>query len=464
MAAIFCYQRIRVPIHLQGTQAISDQGHLTVGGCDTVALAAEFGTPLYVLDEDALRGNLNRYRTAFEQAYPRCRCYFAGKALLNLAVVRIVDEAGWNLDVATEGELAVAVAAGLPAARIAFHGSNKSMGEVMAGLGAGIGHFVLDNQHELELLRTATAQTGKRVRVMVRCTPGVDPQTHRLIRTGQADTKFGFNITDGSALKAVAGVLDTPHLHFVGLHCHIGSQLQDAETHEQAAAIMASLTREVHAQLGARVEELNLGGGLGVRYSDADHPPTYAEFAARVSGALKAALAMDEDRLPVLGLEPGRSIAAEAGLTLYTVGAIKSVPVSEPAGRRKYVSIDGGMSDNPRPQMYGAVYSCVVANRANEPHTEVCALAGKHCETDVLVQRAHLAHVEAGDTVAVQTTGAYNSTMASNYNRMPRPAMVLVGAGKPDLIVERESLSDLLRRERVPERLARRPAANVAVN
>ena len=453
-----------MPVQLQGTQAIGPDGHLVVGGCDTVALAAEFGTPLYVLDEAAFRRNMNRYRAAFEQSYPRCRCYFAGKALLNLAVARIVDEAGWMLDVATEGELAVAVAAEFPSARIAFHGSNKSMREVAAGLMAGVDHFVLDNQHELELLLRATAQNDTVVRVMVRCTPGVYPKTHRLIRTGQADTKFGFNITDGSALKAVRAVVDAPRLHFAGLHCHIGSQLQDAETHEQAAAIMAALTREVQDQLGVCVEELNLGGGLGVRYSEDDHPPPYQVFAGLVSGALKSALAMDEDQLPILGLEPGRSISAEAGLTLYTAGAIKSVPVAEPPGRRKYVSIDGGMSDNPRPQMYGAVYSCVVANRASEPHTEVCALAGKHCETDVLVQRAVLTHVEPGDTIAVQTTGAYNFTMASNYNRMPRPAMVLVGAGKAEVIVERETLADLLRRERIPERLARRPAEVMGVN
>ena len=438
---------------LLGTQRINAQGHLEIGGCDTVQLAAEFGTPLYVIDEETIRANCRNYQAAFTKRYPRIEIYYASKALLTLATAHLVAQEGLFIDVASYGELYVALQAGFPANRIALHGNNKSRAELEFAIESRIKHIVVDNFYELELLGQIVQERSVEVEVLVRTAPGVDPQTHRLIRTGQADTKFGFNIADGSALRAVQCVLGTPGLHFRGIHCHIGSQLLDSDTHAQAAEIMTRLMQAIVSETGATVEELNIGGGLGVRYLSSQEPPSYEDFAERIVNTLRADLDAAGLPHPILALEPGRALVGEAGTTLYTIGAIKTVPVNETGGTRTYAAIDGGMSDNPRPQLYEAVYECILANHADQPADATITIAGKHCETDILIWNTRIAAPQTGDLLAVQTTGAYNHGMASNYNRFLRPAMVFVANGQADLVVEREVPEDLIRHERIPARL-----------
>lgn len=438
---------------LLGTQRINSKGRLEIGGCDTIDLAGEFGTPLYVMDEAAIRENCRRYRAAFAARYPAARVYFAGKAFLTGAMVRIAAQEGLWLDVASLGELYLALKAGFPPSRIAVHGNNKSTQDLELAVDARVGHVVADNFLELEILAEVLRDRRAEVDVMVRATPGVDPKTHRLIRTGQADTKFGFNISDGSAMAAIRRILSSAGMRFAGIHCHVGSQLLDTETHEQAVEIMVGLMRAIHEETGAEVQELNVGGGLGVRYLSTHQPPSYEEFAERITAPLKAALTSAGLPAPALATEPGRALVAETGTTLYTIGAIKSVPTTEPPYTRTYVAVDGGLSDNPRPQMYEAVYECIVANKAARPADHTVSIAGKHCETDILIWDTQVAEPAAGDILAVQTTGAYNYVMASNYNRFLRPSVVLVNAGTADVIVERETLDDLLRHDRIPDRL-----------
>lgn len=442
---------------LLGTQKISRHGHLEIGGCDTVELAKEFGTPLYVMDEAAIRDNCRRYRAAFDARYPHNVFCYAGKAFLTLAMCRLIEEEGFHLDVAALGELHLALKAGFPARRINLHGNNKTPEELELAVARRVGHVVVDNVREIELLAEVLARHGRTMRVLVRCAPGVDPDTHKFIRTGQADTKFGLNIADGSALEAVSMVIACPHLRFDGIHFHVGSQLLDAEAHEGALDAAVGLMEDIRRETGAHCSILNIGGGLGVRYREHHRPPSFEEFAEAITRRLRSALDARRLPYPVLQQEPGRAIVAEAGTTLYTVGVCKSVPIREKPGTRTYVCIDGGLSDNPRPQLYHAEYEMIVANKAKQPHDQVITLAGRHCETDVLIWNARSAQVEPGDLVAVQTTGAYNHSMASNYNRFQRPAVVFVREGRADLVVRRESLADLVRNEVLPERLRRRP-------
>jgi diaminopimelate decarboxylase len=438
---------------LLGTQRINAQGHLEIGECDTTRLAAEFGTPLYVMDEAAIRANCRNYKAAFDRLYPDNEIYFASKAFLTMAIAPIIETEGLSMDVASLGELYTALEAGFPAARLALHGNNKSREDLEMAVESRIGHIVVDNFLEIELLEQLLRERKAEIHVLVRATPGVDPHTHKLIRTGQADTKFGFNIADGSALEAVKRLLATSGIHFDGIHCHVGSQLLDTETHEQAVEIMFGLMQTIVRETGATVSQLNIGGGLGVRYLSSHQPPSYDEFAASIVTPLKAALDKAGLPYPKLLLEPGRALVGEAGTTLYTVGAIKTVPIADDPGTRTYVAVDGGLSDNPRPQMYEAVYECLLANKADQPAETLVSIAGKHCETDILIWDTPIAVPEAGDILAVQTTGAYNFVMASNYNRFLRPAVVLVNQGQADLIVERQSLADLIRHEHIPTRL-----------
>lgn len=437
---------------LLGTQRINAQGHLEIGGCDAVELAKEFGTPLYVMDEAAIRANIRAYKQAFDARYPQHHLFYASKAFLTQAMARLVMQEDISMDVASLGEMYVALEAGFPPERLALHGNNKSRLELETAVERRIGHLMLDNFYEIDLLAEIVRKQNATVDVLVRAAPGVAPKTHRLIRTGQADTKFGFNIADGSALQAVKQVLATPGLKFRGIHCHVGSQLLDTETHEQAAEIMVGLMKSIVQETGANVEMLNIGGGLGVRYLSSQDPPDYETFAETVTTRLIAALDAAGLPHPILLQEPGRSLVGETGTTLYTVGAIKTVPVDDHGGTRTYAAIDGGLSDNPRPQMYEAVYECLFANKADQPETETITIAGKHCETDILIWNTALAAPAPGDILAVQTTGAYNQAMASNYNRFLRPAVVFVNEGRADLVVARETLDDLVRHERIPER------------
>jgi diaminopimelate decarboxylase len=365
----------------------------------------------------------------------------------------LIASEGLCMDVASLGELYVALEGGFPAERLALHGNNKSRAELEYAVESQIRHVILDNFLEIEMLADILKERSSEIDVLVRAAPGVDPKTHRLIRTGQADTKFGFNIANGAALEAVRRASKTPGIRFRGIHCHVGSQLLDSETHETAVEIMMNLMQSVYSETGAMVEELNIGGGLGVRYLESHQPPSYSEFAEKVTAPLKAALDRTGLPYPILEQEPGRALVGEAGLTLYTVGSIKTVPITEDPGTRTYMAIDGGMSDNPRPQLYDAEYECVLANKADKPPHSTITVAGKHCETDILIWNAQLASPEPGDVLAVKTTGAYNHAMASNYNRFLKPAVVFASDGNADLVVEREMLQDLVSHERIPARL-----------
>jgi diaminopimelate decarboxylase len=426
-------------------QRVNGRGHLELGGCDATELAAAYGTPLYVLDEGAIRERCRAYRAAFESRYPTAHVEYAAKAFLCLAMARLVEEEGLYLDVASAGELYTALRAGFPPARIVVHGNNKSPAELQLALQAGAGRIVVDNLDEIELLAALVKTRGSPQEVLIRVAPGVDPHTHRRIQTGQADTKFGLNAASGAALEGVRRVLATSGLLFTGLHTHIGSNLHDATAHLAALEAVLDLAAEVRRETGLAIEELNLGGGLGIRYTPHDAPMSVEAFAESVVDRLTAGLAARHLPLPVLSVEPGRSVVGEAGTTLYTVGAIKEVPIPGPPGMRRYVTIDGGMSDNPRPQLYDAVYSALIANKATQGGDVRVRIAGKHCETDILIQDTQIQEPEAGDALAVQATGAYTYSMASNYNRLPRPAAVFVRDGAARLISRRETLEDLIR-------------------
>lgn len=433
---------------LLGTQRVNERGHLEIGGCDAVDLARRFGTPLYVMDEATIRKSCREYLGAFRARYPRTEVSFAGKAFLCKAICPIIDQEGLHLDVASGGELFTALAAGFPPDRINLHGNNKSPEELKMAVDARIGRIMVDNLYELDLLERAAAEAPAPVPVSVRVKPGIDPHTHRRIRTGQADSKFGLGISDGGALTAICRILATPRLAFRGIHCHVGSQLLDTETHVEKVRIMVDFLRAIRDETGVTAEELNIGGGLGIRYLSEHQPPALNDLADAVIAALVESLDRHGLGRPVLAQEPGRALVGEAGTTLYTIGAIKEVP-----GIRTYVGIDGGMSDNPRPQLYDAVYEAIVANKAAQPAEFVATVAGKHCETDTLISDVKIAHPEPGDVLAVQSTGAYNYAMASNYNRFTRPAVVLVNDGVADVIVRRETYQEVAARDEIPDRL-----------
>ncbi|MCC2667827.1 MAG: diaminopimelate decarboxylase [Armatimonadetes bacterium] len=432
---------------LLGTQRVNGAGHLEIGGVDVTALAAEYGTPLYVMDEATIRQKAREYLAAFRARYPKVEVSFAGKAFLCSGICKLIEQEGLRLDVASGGELFTALRAGFPTERISLHGNNKSREEVQMALDARVGHIVVDNFYEIDLLTELATDAARPQPVLIRVAPGIDPHTHRRISTGQVDTKFGFDIASGGALTAISRIREIAGLELKGIHCHVGSQLLDTECHEASVGIMADLLVQVKRDFGIEFEELNIGGGLGIRYLSTHQPPSVEEFADTVTGILKRKL--DEAGLayPILLQEPGRYLVGEAGTTLYTLGSIKHVP-----GIRTYVSVDGGLSDNPRPALYEAKYEAIVANKADQPHDRVVTVSGKHCETDLLFPDISLAPVEPGDILAVQSTGAYNYVMASNYNRFRRPPVVLVNDGQADLLVRRESYEDLVAQDVVPER------------
>ncbi|MFN3648653.1 MAG: diaminopimelate decarboxylase [Armatimonadota bacterium] len=433
---------------LLGTQRVNAQGHLEIGGVDTVDLAREFGTPLYVMDEATLRRNCRDYLAAFRARWHDVKVSFAGKAFLCKGICKVIEQEGFCLDVASGGELYTALEAGFPAERISVHGNNKSVEELQMALDARVGHIVVDNFLELDQLTELTRGLSEPQSVLLRVAPGIDPQTHRRISTGQVDTKFGFDVASGAALAALSRAQEIPGLRLRGIHCHVGSQLLDTDCHVDSVAVMVDLLAQVKRDLGIELEELNIGGGLGIRYLRDHRPPTLEEFADAVTQTLREELDRHGLKAPVLLQEPGRSLVGEAGTTLYTIGSSKLVP-----GVRTYVSVDGGLSDNPRPALYEAKYEVLVANKAGQPHDQVVTVAGKHCETDILFKDVALASPRAGDLLAVQSTGAYNFVMASNYNRFRRPPVVLVNDGRADLLVRRETFEDLVARDVIPSRL-----------
>lgn len=441
---------------LLGTQRVNEAGHLEIGGCDTVKLAEQFGTPLYVLDEQHIRENCRRYVNALRRFYKgESNVVYAGKAFLTLGMCRIIEQEGLWLDVSSGGELYTALKADFPPDRILMHGNNKSIEELSLALESGVGRIVVDNLYELELLGKLSQEKGKTARILLRVTPGIDPHTHRFIDTGQVDTKFGLNLKNGAAMEGISRALAMEGIELCGLHCHIGSQLLKIGPVLKAAKIMVDFLKQVKESTGVELRELDLGGGLGIRYLSSHNPPTIEEFVQRLSSTLRKALKDNGLSSPALFLEPGRSIVGEAGITLYRIGAIKEIEYSKNGKllKRTYAMIDGGMSDNPRPQLYNAKYEAIVANKADAEGEIRYTIAGKHCETDVLIWDILLPRLEPGDILAVQSTGAYTYSMASNYNRLPRPAAVLVREGRAELLVKRETYEDLIRSDVIPPHL-----------
>jgi diaminopimelate decarboxylase len=418
--------------------AISDDGVLTIGGLSVVDLAREHGTPAYLLDEDDFRSRARSWRAAFADA----DVFYAGKAFLCTAAARWVAQEGLSLDVCTGGELAVAMRAGFPAERIQFHGNNKSVAELSRAVEAAVARIVVDSDVEIERLGRIAAEAAVVQRVLVRVTPGVEAHTHEFISTGQEDQKFGFSLATGAAAKAIARVEELPGLELAGLHAHIGSQIFDASGFEIAAHRMVALLRSTADQLGREVAELNLGGGLGIRYVPADDPIAVADFAA----ALLEIVGIECERaglaVPRLAVEPGRAIVGPTTVAVYEVGTVKELP-----GLRTYVSVDGGMSDNIRTALYDADYTAELANRVSSSPTRLVTICGKHCESgDIIVRDVELpADIAPGDLVAVPVSGAYQRSMASNYNHVPRPPVVAVTNGRARVIVRRETEDDLLR-------------------
>ena len=425
--------------------------HLVIGGCDAVSLAAEFGTPLYVMDEAFIRGMCRNYCESLAE-YGPYRVLYASKAFCCKGIYRIVEEEGLGADVVSGGELYTALSAGMPADSIYFHGNNKTVEELEMAVENGVHAVVLDCLDEIGLLDHVADSLDKEVGVLVRVNPGVEAHTHHYIQTAKPDSKFGFNLAAGLAEEAVGAVLKTQHLRLLGLHAHIGSQIFDKKPFVLALHKLTDFMKEIREKFGVDCEELNLGGGFGIWYSEEDRkiPASgYAEYTRALAEALDEDVREKKLKRPVLVIEPGRSIVGEAGVTLYTVGAVKEIP-----GIRKYVSVDGGMFDNPRFALYQAKYSAALANRMNDKAEETVTIAGKCCESgDMLAVDVRLPKAERGDTLAVFSTGAYNYSMASNYNRNAVPPVVLVCDGRADLLVKPQSYEDLVRNDVIPARL-----------
>ena len=419
---------------------------LEIGGCDVSELVQKFGSPLYVLDEVTLRTACRQYRDAFERYYPgESQVLYASKAWSCLAVCAIVGSEGLGIDIVSGGELYTALKAGLDPSKLYLHGNNKSLDELKLAIEAGC-TIVVDNWLELKTLATLTADRQAPVRIMLRLTPGIECHTHEYIRTGHLDSKFGFDLNQVNELFEF--VSQQSSLAFVGLHAHIGSQIFELQPHQDLGRVMVQWLSKA-TEYGLTIQELNIGGGLGIRYTESDDPPSIDQWVKVVCESVIAACQTHTIPLPKLLSEPGRSLIGSACVTAYTIGGEKTVP-----GIRTYVSVDGGMSDNPRPITYQSIYRAVVANRMSAPIATQVTIAGKHCESgDILIKEAQLPETRSGDILVVMATGAYNYSMSSNYNRLPRPAAVLVNAGEANVILKRETYEDLIRQDCLPERL-----------
>ena len=421
-------------------------GEWVVGGVGARRIAREHGTPVYVLDEARLRANCRAYVTALRDTYPNSQAIFASKALCCMATCRLAYDEGMWVDVVSAGEIHTALRAGVPAGALMLHGNNKTREELALAIEAGVGRIGVDNFNDLELLDALTREAGRRVDVLLRLTPGIEPHTHKAIVTGGVDSKFGFGIPDGTAQAAVRRTLELPGVRLRGLHCHIGSQVMELAPFEQAAHSMMEIAAWMARDCGVSVEELDLGGGLGIRYLPADRPPAIRDYVTTLAGIVRERAGAARIPLPRLMVEPGRSIVGDAGATLYRIGAIKPI-----AGIRTYVSVDGGMYENPRPALYQARYEAALAERLREPRRAPVTIAGRCCESgDVLIWETALPEPRPGDLLVIFSTGAYTYSMAGNYNRYPRPPVVFVQDGKARVAVARETVDDLLSKDVPP--------------
>jgi len=424
--------------------AVNESGHLTVGGVDTVSLAKQYGTPLYVMDEGLIREHCRSFKASMDRYYggEGLVCY-ASKAFCCKAMCKIMLDEGMGLDVVSEGELYTALSVGFPAERICFHGNNKTDRELSYAVESGVGRIIVDNIFELERLDRIAAEKGVKARIMFRIKPGIDAHTHNFVMTGQIDSKFGFALETGEAFEAVRKAISCENIELAGLHCHIGSQIFDIDPFVKAAEVMLGLISQIKDELGYEAKELNLGGGFGIRYTEEDSPVEYDRYMETVSAKVKEVCAEKGLRLPYILIEPGRSVAAPAGITLYTVGGRKVIP-----NIRTYLSVDGGMCDNPRYALYQSKYDIEIANKASLPKSDTVTVAGKCCETgDLIGEAMPVQPAEPGDILAVLATGAYNYSMSSNYNRIPKPAVVMVKDGDSRIVVKRETLEDIIRND-----------------
>ncbi len=425
------------------TTEVNDKNHLVLGGCDSVALVGEFGTPLYVFDEPTLRGKCARYREEFGQRYANTLIIYACKAFINRALALIFMEEGLGLDVVSGGELAIAKSVGFPLERVYFHGNNKSPQELEQAVKWGVGRIVVDNFFELSLLEEVAKEAGARPDILLRLSPGVDPHTHAHITTGVVDTKFGFPMAQ--AEEAVARAMASSFFELKGLHFHIGSQIFELEPYREAIGIVFRFAAEMSTKYGFSLQEFSPGGGLAITYTDDSPAPTIGQFADVITSTLLHRSHEVGVEPPRLVVEPGRSIVGQAGVALYSVGAIKDIP-----GVRRYISVDGGIADNIRPALYGARYEAVAANKVEVDDLEQVTIAGKFCESgDILIKDIDLPKLVPGDVIAIPCCGAYCLSLASNYNASLKPAIVLVNDGKARLITRRQSDEDLMSHDNV---------------
>jgi diaminopimelate decarboxylase len=428
-------------MHLYGTQSIDEQGQLMIGGTSAVTLAKTYGTPLFVYDTALIKERAKAFMQTFESAGVKAQVAYASKAFSSIAMYQLAAKEGLSLDVVSGGELFTAIRAGFPVERIHFHGNNKSDEELIYALDSAIGCIVVDNFYEIEQLKRLTKYKKMNINILLRVTPGIEAHTHDYITTGQADSKFGFDLNNGQADQAFQSVKDDPFIHLLGMHCHIGSQIFDTVAFSLAAKKLIAKMIAWKTQFDFICPVLNLGGGFGIRYTEEDKPLQPAVYVEDMMKSIQSEIGHLEYPMPEIWIEPGRSLVGDAGTTLYTIGSQKEVP-----GVRNYLAVDGGMSDNIRPALYQAKYDAAVANNMTAKSTTPYTVAGKCCESgDKLIENISLPKVEAGDTLAVFCTGAYGYSMASNYNRLPRPAVVFVEQGKHQMVIKRETYEDLVR-------------------
>lgn len=420
----------------------TENGHLYISGADTVTLAEKYGTPLYVMSEDVVRASCRELKGALDKYYDSCGMItYASKAMCIKEMCRIVASEGLGVDCVSGGELYTAKEAGVDMKKVHYHGNNKTDDEIKFGLDMGVGKFIIDSEEELVKVDKFAGEKGIVQKIILRVTPGVDAHTHDFIKTGQIDSKFGFAIETGAAEKITLLASGLTNVELSGFHCHIGSQIFEKDPFVEAASIMLDFLNSMEEKLGRTFTNLILGGGFGIKYTDEDKPLPYDEILKPVLNYIKDRRIKEGKELIRLGFEPGRSIAGPAGVTLYTVGSVKEIP-----GIRTYVSVDGGMTDNPRYILYQAKYEFLIASRADQPKDKVVTVCGKCCESgDMLGENVPLGAVSEGDILAVKATGAYNYSMASNYNRVPRPPVVFIKNGEDRLAVKRESYEDIIR-------------------
>ena len=422
--------------------------NLTIGGCDRVDLAQKYGTPLYVVDEQTIRSICKDYKKAFSK-YEKTNMMYASKALCNSAVSRIIASEGFGFDVVSGGEIYTLYKAGIDMSKVLFNGNNKTPEEIELAIKYGVGRFSIDNFHEVNLISEISKKYNKTVNALLRITPGIECHTHKYIQTGQLDCKFGFDLSQiDSIIEHILNI--DKNINIRGLHAHIGSQIFETKCYYDEVEVLVKEIARIEEKFGIKLDEMNIGGGLGVKYVESDNPPSVQEIADVIIKSLTENIEKYKINKPTIYLEPGRSIISTSGVTLYTVGSSKQVP-----NMTKYISVDGGMADNPRPSMYQAEYLAELVTSHSERDTEVVTIAGKFCESgDILINGIELPRLNAGDVLCVYNTGAYNYSMASNYNRAVKPAMVLVNNCQSDIIVYRETLEDLVSHDVIPDRLA----------